>query len=234
MMYSIVESRGAGQRTIDGTVDGSTSLSFGRLVKRWIDLCCATVGLLVLSPLLLLSAVFIYLEDRGPILFTQERIGRGGRSFCVFKFRSMHVNDTPVEEMGQVREDHPMVTRTGKVLRRLKVDELPQLFNVVKGDMSLVGPRPTIREQVERYDAYERRRLLAVPGVTGWAQVNGNTRLEWSERILFDVWYVDHWSLWLDTKILVRTIQVILQGEHRNESALHEAMEYADSTCRGG
>lgn len=234
MMHSVAESRGAGQRTIGRSVDGRTASGIGRLAKRWIDLCCATVALFVLSPLLLLSALLIYLEDRGPILFTQERVGLGGRSFRVYKFRSMQVNDTPVEEMGQVKEDHPMVTRTGKVLRRLKVDELPQLFNVLNGDMSLVGPRPTIREQVERYAAYERRRLLAVPGVTGWAQVNGNTCLEWNERILLDVWYVAHWSLWLDMKILVRTVQVILQGEHRNEAALHEAIEYADSTCRSG
>ena len=100
--------------------------------------------------------------------------------------------------------------------------------------MSLVGPRPTIREQVDRYDAFERRRLLVTPGVTGWAQVNGNTRLEWSERIMLDVWYVAHWSLWLDMKILVRTIQVILYGERRNEAALLEAMDYANSTCRSG
>ena len=212
-MYSVVESRGTGQRTIDGTVDGSTSLSFGRLVKRWIDLCCATVGLVVLSPLLLLSAVLIYLEDRGPILFTQERIGRGGRSFCVFKFRSMHVNDTPVEKMGQVREDHPMVTRTGKVLRRLKVDELPQLFNVVKGDMSLVGPRPTIREQVERYDAYERRRLLAVPGVTGWAQIKyeyGNSVRDAVEKLQYDLFYIKNMSWLLDSLIIFETIKTVL------------------------
>jgi lipopolysaccharide/colanic/teichoic acid biosynthesis glycosyltransferase len=234
VMYSAVESRGTSQRTISGTIGRHASPKKGRAVKRWIDLSCATIALFVLSPLLLLSALFIYMEDRGPILFTQERVGRDGRSFRVFKFRSMQVNDTPVEEMGQVREDHPMVTRTGKVLRRLKIDELPQLLNVLVGDMSLVGPRPTIREQVERYDAYERRRLLAVPGVTGWAQVNGNTRLEWSERILLDVWYVGNWSLWLDMKILVQTIQVILQGEQRNEAALLEAVRYADGTCRSG
>ena len=234
MMHSAVESRSVGQLTTRGVAEGSALMTMEKALKRGVDLGSALVALILLSPLLLLSAVFVYLEDRGPILFTQERVGQGGRSFRVFKFRSMQVNSTPVEEMGQVREDHPMVTRTGRVLRRLKIDELPQLLNVLRGDMSLVGPRPTIREQVERYDAYERRRLSAFPGVTGWAQINGNTRLEWSERILLDVWYVEHWSFWLDMKILVQTIQVILRGEQRNEAALLEAMRYADSTRRSG
>lgn len=234
MMNSAVETRSGIQRTPKGAAEESARMTLELALKRGIDFCTAALALILLSPLLLFSAVFVYLEDRGPILFTQERVGQGGRSFRVFKFRSMRVNNTPVEEMGQVREDHPMVTRTGRVLRRLKIDELPQLLNVLKGDMSLVGPRPTIREQVERYDAYERRRLLAPPGVTGWAQINGNTQLEWSERILLDVWYVGHWSLWLDMKILVHTVQVILRGEHRNEAALLEAMRYADSTRRSG
>lgn len=235
MMNSAVEFRRAnGRAAAEGTLAGSAGTGLARALKRGLDLCFATVALLVSSPLLLLAALSIYLEDRGPILFMQERVGQGGRSFRVYKFRSMRVNDTPVEEMGQVGKDHPMVTRTGRIIRRLKIDELPQLFNVLTGEMSLVGPRPTIREQVERYDAYERRRLLVVPGVTGWAQVNGNTRFEWSERILLDVWYVENWSLWLDIKILVRTVHVILQGECRNETALLEAMRYADSTRRSG
>jgi len=209
-------------------------MTAGLLVKRGLDILCSAAVLIVCSPILLVAAVLVYLEDRGPILFTQERVGRGGHSFVVWKFRSMKVNRRPVEEVGLVTEDHPLVTHTGRFLRRYKIDELPQLLNVLKGDMSLVGPRPTIREQVERYDAYERRRLSMRPGVTGWAQVNGNTRLEWSERILLDVWYVSHWSLWLDLRILVLTLLVIVKGEQPNSATLKEAKLYADSTRRSG
>lgn len=209
-------------------------MTVGLLVKRGLDILCSAAVLMVCSPILLGAAVLVYLEDRGPILFTQERVGRDGHSFVVWKFRSMKVNRRPVEDVGLVTEDHPLVTRTGRFLRRYKIDELPQLLNVLKGDMTLVGPRPTIREQVERYDAYEWRRLSMRPGVTGWAQVNGNTRLEWSERILLDVWYVSHWSLWLDLRILALTLLVIVKGEQPNPAALKEAMLYADGTRRSG
>jgi lipopolysaccharide/colanic/teichoic acid biosynthesis glycosyltransferase len=122
--------------------------------------------------------------------------------------------------MGQVRHDHHLVTRVGAVIRRFKIDELPQLLNVLAGDMTLIGPRPTIREQVERYDAWQRRRLDARPGLSGWAQVNGNTELSWEERIALDVWYIDHWSPWLDLKILARTLGVVARGEQRNAAAV--------------
>jgi lipopolysaccharide/colanic/teichoic acid biosynthesis glycosyltransferase len=192
------------------------------------------VALLLLWPLMLLMAAFIYLEDHGPVFYNQLRTGRGFREFDLRKFRSMRLNNIPVEQIGQVRQDHPFVTRIGRLIRRFKIDELPQLFNVLRGQMSLVGPRPAIPEQALRYNDFERRRLRMRPGMTGWAQVNGNIELSWQERILLDVWYVDHWSLGLDLAILVRTIGVVLRGERPGVNALREAMAYADHLGRSG
>jgi lipopolysaccharide/colanic/teichoic acid biosynthesis glycosyltransferase len=204
----------------------------GRAVKRSLDVAAAASGLLLLSPIMLAAAALVALEDGRPVLYRQRRVGRSGRQFELLKFRSMRVNDVPVEVLGQPGDAHPLLLRSGRVLRRLKVDELPQLLNVLRGEMSLVGPRPTIPEQVERYGPFERRRLLVRPGLTGWAQVNGNTLLSWPERIVLDVWYVDHWSLRLDVRILVDTISVVLLGERRNESALHQALTHANGTGR--
>jgi undecaprenyl phosphate N,N'-diacetylbacillosamine 1-phosphate transferase len=170
--------------------------------------------LVVLSPLLLLASLAIRLTSRGPLLFTQDRVGRGGRRFRVLKFRTMSGGRRPdPEEL--VPLDHPEITPVGRLLRRTKIDELPQLFNVLVGDMSIVGPRPTLNEQVEQYDDFERRRLEVRPGCTGLAQVNGNTALPWPERIKWDVFYVDHGSPWLDAWILLKTVAVIIAGERR-------------------
>jgi len=205
-----------------------------RAAMRGLDVAAAAAGLLLLSPLLLAAAALVALEDGRPVLYRQERSGRGGRRFALLKLRTMRRNDIPVDVLGPIGDDHPLVLRAGRLLRRFKVDELPQLVNVLRGDMSLVGPRPTVPEQVERYDAFERRRLFVRPGLTGWAQVNGNTQLSWPDRILLDVWYVDHWSLWLDLRILAKTVSVVLLGERPNVPALDRALAHANGTGRRG
>jgi len=182
--------------------------------KRVADVVTAVGVLVALSPLLLLASLAIKLTSRGPLLFAQDRVGRGGRRLRVLKFRTMRGGRQPdPEEL--VPLDHPEITRVGRVLRRTKIDELPQLLNVLAGDMSIVGPRPTLGEQVEQYDDFERRRLEVRPGCTGLAQVNGNTALPWSERIKWDVFYVDHCSPWLDVWILLKTVAVVIAGEER-------------------
>ena len=196
------------------------------VVKRALDLLIAFTALFVLSPLLLVTGLLILLEDGRPVFFRQTRAGLGGEPFSIFKFRSMRVNDAPVASMGAVTNSHPLVTRVGRVIRRTKIDELPQLLNVLTGELSLVGPRPTLLEQVAEYDAFEQRRLALKPGVTGWAQVCGGIYLPWEERIALDVWYTDHWSLLLDFEILVRTVGVIIFGEKLNQQALKAALEH--------
>ncbi|MBC7343367.1 MAG: sugar transferase [Clostridia bacterium] len=188
----------------------NVSKKAGLIVKRIIDLITSVFGLGLLSPFFLLIAMAIKIDSPGPVFYRQERIGKNGVPFRVFKFRSMVVG---ADKMGlglAVAKDDPRITRVGKWLRRYSLDELPQLINVVRGEMSIVGPRPTIRQQVEQYDAFQRRRLNMKPGITGWAQVNGRNSISWEERIELDVWYVDHWSLWLDAKIMALTIPKLL------------------------
>lgn len=173
------------------------------VVKRAVDLVGATIGLVLGAPLIAASALAIVVESGRPVLFRQERVGKDGRLFTVFKLRTM-VEDPDRSVQALDRED-PGITRVGKVLRASSLDELPQLINVFRGEMSLVGPRPTIADQVAEYDDFQRRRLEVKPGLTGWAQVNGRNSLSWSERIALDVWYVDHRCLPLDLKIIART-----------------------------
>jgi lipopolysaccharide/colanic/teichoic acid biosynthesis glycosyltransferase len=179
---------------------------------RALDIVLAGVALVVSSPLLAAAAIAIRLESRGPALYRQRRVGIGGEPFDLWKLRTMVPG---AEEMGAgiyVLEGDPRITRVGRLLRRLSLDELPNLFNVVKGDMSIVGPRPTIQEQVDRYTDRQRRRLEVKPGITGWAQVNGRTSLPWPDRIELDVWYVEHRSLRLDLGILARTARMLATG----------------------
>lgn len=207
--------------------------SLSLTVKRALDLVVAATALLVLSPLLLLTALLILLEDGRPVFFRQTRAGRGGQPFAIVKFRSMTVNDAPVASMGAVTGAHPLVTKVGRVTRRTKIDELPQLLNVLTGDLSLVGPRPTLMEQTAEYDAFEQRRLSLKPGVTGWAQVCGGIYLPWEERIALDVWYIDAWSLGLDFRVLLRTVGVIVLGERLDHKALKAALEHERSFGHG-
>jgi lipopolysaccharide/colanic/teichoic acid biosynthesis glycosyltransferase len=169
------------------------------------DVAGATFGLLLTSPLLLLAALAVKLEDRGPVLYRQLRVGKDGSDFELLKLRTMVVGAERLGAGYAVDRGDARITKVGGVLRRTSVDELPQLWNVVRGDMSIIGPRPTLRYQVERYTPRQRRRLEVKPGITGWAQVNGRAALPWHERIELDVWYVEHRSVWVDLKILGKT-----------------------------
>ena len=180
-------------------------------VKRGLDLVIAGSVAALASPVLVGIAVAIRLESRGPILFRQERIGRGGQPFQILKFRTLV--DTPPARPADylISAMDPRITRVGAFLRRWSLDELPQLWNIARGEMSVVGPRPTLRYQVELYDEFQRRRLEVLPGVTGWAQVCGRNELTWPERIELDVWYVDNRSLSLDLRILAGTLKLLFR-----------------------
>jgi lipopolysaccharide/colanic/teichoic acid biosynthesis glycosyltransferase len=180
---------------------------------RALDLAIAGVLLAVCSPLLAAAAIAIRLESRGPAFYRQRRVGKDGVPFELWKLRTMVPG---AEEMGAgiyVLEGDARITRVGRVLRRLSLDELPNLVNVLKGDMAMVGPRPTIQEQVDRYTERQRRRLEVKPGITGWAQVNGRASLPWPERIELDIWYVEHRSRWVDLRILARTVKLLVTGQ---------------------
>ena len=180
--------------------------------SRALDLVVASLALAVAAPLLAVAAILIKLESRGPVFYRQRRVGLGGRPFELWKLRTMVPG---AESMGAgiyVVEGDPRITRTGRLLRRFSLDELPNLINVVRGEMAIVGPRPTVQEQVDRYTDRQRRRLEVKPGITGWAQINGRTSLPWPERIELDVWYVEHRSLALDLRILARTARLLLTG----------------------
>jgi lipopolysaccharide/colanic/teichoic acid biosynthesis glycosyltransferase len=174
--------------------------------KRALDLTLVSAVGVVTLPLAAAIAAAIKLEDGGRVLFRQERIGRNGAPFEIVKFRTLV--DAPARDPVDylISAQDPRITRVGAFLRRWSLDELPQLWNVLVGDMSVVGPRPTLRYQVERYDDFQRRRLEVLPGVTGWAQISGRNQLRWPERIELDVWYVDHRSIRLDLRILAATL----------------------------
>jgi lipopolysaccharide/colanic/teichoic acid biosynthesis glycosyltransferase len=181
-------------------------------VPRVLDAALAAALLVVTSPLLALAALAIRLESRGPVFYRQLRVGRDGERFELWKLRTMVPG---AEAMGAgiyVLEGDSRITRVGRLLRRFSLDELPNLVNVLKGDMAIVGPRPTVQEQVDRYTDRQRRRLEVKPGITGWAQINGRTSLPWPERIELDVWYVEHRSLRLDLRILARTARMLATG----------------------
>lgn len=185
----------------------------GGRAKRLADLAVALPLAALLTPVMAGIGAWIRRDSPGPALYRQQRVGLNGRRFTLLKFRTMVEG---AESMGAglaVQENDPRITRAGHVLRRLSLDELPQLWNVVIGDMSLVGPRPTVPSQVERYDTRQRGRLRARPGLTGLAQVSGRATLPWSQRIDLDLDYVEGWSMWLDLRILLRTARVVLSRE---------------------
>jgi lipopolysaccharide/colanic/teichoic acid biosynthesis glycosyltransferase len=190
----------------------------GDTLNRTLDVAGASLGLALTSPLLALAALAIKLDDGGPILYRQRRVGLDGADFELLKLRTMEVGAETRGAGFAVNEGDPRITRVGGVLRRLSLDELPQLWNVVRGDMSLIGPRPTLAYQVERYTPRQRRRLDVKPGITGWAQIHGRARLPWADRIELDVWYVEHRSPWLDLKILARTPLALLGGTYKGET----------------
>jgi lipopolysaccharide/colanic/teichoic acid biosynthesis glycosyltransferase len=179
--------------------------------KRAFDLAAAATVGAVASPALAAIAIVIKLESRGPVLFRQERVGRHGEAFEILKFRTL-VDQAPRNPGDYlISAADARITRVGGFLRSWSLDELPQLWNIVRGDMSFVGPRPTLRYQVEKYDDFQRRRLEVPPGVTGWAQVSGRNALSWPERIKLDVWYVDHRSFLLDLRILLGTLPILFR-----------------------
>jgi exopolysaccharide biosynthesis polyprenyl glycosylphosphotransferase len=205
-----------------------------RIIKRASDLIVATLALTLLSPLWLLIALLIRLDSRGPVFYEQERVGMDGRIFLFYKFRSMqigsddtthreyqraYINGRPDSNLGD--DDRPVfklraderITRVGKLLRKTSLDELPQLFNVVRGDMSIVGPRPPIPYEVENYQLWHRKRLDMKPGITGLWQVSGRNRLPFDEMVRMDLYYIENWSLLLDIKIILQTLPVMWRGE---------------------
>ncbi|HET9115641.1 MAG TPA: sugar transferase [Gaiellaceae bacterium] len=187
-------------------------------MNRAADVALAGGTLLLASPLLALAALAIKLEDGGPVLYRQTRVGKDGVDFELLKLRTMVVG---AETMGaglSVNRGDSRITRTGRLLRRLSLDELPQLWNVVRGEMSCIGPRPTLRYQVEQYDERQRHRLDVKPGITGWAQINGRASLPWADRIELDVWYVEHRSPLLDLRILARTPFALFSGTYKGET----------------
>ncbi len=186
-----------------------------RGLPRALDLAMAVVGLAIASPFLVAAAIAIRIETRGPAIYRQRRVGLGGAVFEMLKLRTMVTGSdpTPAETWEPLRGDDRRVTGVGGLLRRTSLDEVPNLVNVVRGEMSIVGPRPTIEAQVEQYTPRQRRRLEVKPGITGWAQVNGRAALEWDERIELDVWYVEHRSPILDLRILGRTVWLLITGK---------------------
>jgi lipopolysaccharide/colanic/teichoic acid biosynthesis glycosyltransferase len=187
-------------------------------MNRALDVAVAGIGLAVASPVLALGAAAIKLSDGGPVFYRQRRVGLRGDEFELLKLRTMEVGAEQKGAGYAVNEGDPRITRVGRALRRLSLDELPQLWNVVRGDMSLIGPRPTLAYQVERYTPHQRRRLEVKPGITGWAQIHGRARLPWEERIELDVWYVEHRSPWLDLKILARTPLALFAGTYKGST----------------
>ncbi|MEA2407910.1 MAG: hypothetical protein QOE69_2029 [Thermoleophilaceae bacterium] len=181
-------------------------------MSRALDIVLGAAVLVVTAPLQALAAIAIRLESRGPVFYRQLRVGRDGEPFELWKLRTMVPGAESLGAGIYVIEGDPRITRVGRLLRRFSLDELPNLLNVLKGDLALVGPRPTVQEQVDRYTDRQRRRLEVKPGITGWAQVNGRTSLPWPERIELDVWYVEHRSLRLDLRILARTARLLATG----------------------
>ena len=188
-------------------------VKFQKFIKRQIDFWGALFGLIIFIPLFLIVAVLIKIDSPGPVFFRHERIGQGGKPFKPFKFRTMKKGAIK-EKLGYIlMKNDSRITRIGNFLRRWGIDELPQLINVLIGEMSLVGPRPTLSYQVKEYNDFQKRRLLVKPGITSWALIHGRNLLSWEDRIKYDVWYVENWSLWLDFKILFITPFIILSGK---------------------
>jgi sugar transferase EpsL len=193
-------------------------------LKRLIDITFALAGLLLLWPVMAAIALLIRLKTQDRATFTQERAGLHGQIFHIYKFRTM---TNARNDAGELLPDEERLFPLGRLLRKFSLDELPQLFNVLKGDLSLVGPRPLLVRYLPRYTAEQARRHDVPPGITGWAQVNGRNAIGWEERFRLDVWYVDHWSLWLDFKILVLTIRKVLQRSdvsHAGHATMPEFM----------
>lgn len=196
---------------------------FYRAVKRFLDVTASFLGLVLLSPLLLAVSILIKIDSRGPVIFRQKRIGRNGKVFEIYKFRSMCVGAEKTGSGVYSGKGDARVTRIGKILRATSIDELPQFLNILKGEMSFVGPRPPLTYHPWKYEEYtdfQKRMFEVRPGITGWAQVNGRKDVEWHKRIELNVWYVDHMSLLLDIKIMFMTaFKVLTNADNENSGA---------------
>jgi sugar transferase EpsL len=197
--------------------------SSGNPVKRSLDIIGAAAALLIAAPIIAGSALAIWISMGSPVFFRQERAGRDGRLFRVVKLRTMSCSPHPD---GKTASDEHRLTRVGSFLRRTSLDELPQLWNVLKGDLSLVGPRPLLPQYLARYTAFQRRRHEVRPGITGWAQVHGRNRLSWEKKFEYDVWYVDHYGPWLDLKILALTVKQVLRRDGISQQGHATAQEF--------
>ncbi len=191
-------------------------------MNRLLDVLVAGLALVVVSPLLAICALAIKLDSRGPVFYRQRRVGRHGVPFELVKLRTMVVGAERSGAGLYIENGDARITRVGRLLRRFSLDELPNLLNVLRGELAIVGPRPTVQVQVDRYTPHQRRRLEVLPGITGWAQVNGRTSLSWPERIDLDVWYVDNRSLTLDLRILARTVRMLVTGHGLYSSDLEQ------------
>lgn len=190
-------------------------MKFQNVVKRTIDIVCSGLGLIVLSPILLITAILIRIKLGSPIFFIQDRVGKDGKVFKMIKFRTML---DAVDKWGDPLPDSERLTSFGKILRSTSIDELPELINVFKGDMSLVGPRPLLVEYIPNYSKEQWRRHEVKPGITGWAQVNGRNCITWTRKFELDIWYVDNASIFTDIKILFMTIGKVLKRDDINQS----------------
>lgn len=193
------------------------------LLKRIFDILVASLGLLIVSPLLLVVAMLVRIFHGSPILFGQVRPGYKGKLFRIYKFRTM-TNARAAD--GSLLPDAERLTSFGRFLRASSLDELPELFNILRGQMSLVGPRPLLVQYLERYSPEQMRRHDMLPGITGWAQINGRNALSWEEKFEMDVWYVDHWSFWLDIKIILLTAWKVLKREGISQPGHATAEEF--------
>jgi sugar transferase EpsL len=192
-------------------------------IKRLFDLTATIAGLAIISPILLIISLLVWMKLGLPILYRQQRPGLMGRPFLIYKFRTM---TDARDQSGKLLPDSDRLTSFGRFLRSSSLDELPELLNVVKGDMSLVGPRPLLMQYLDRYSAEQKRRHNVLPGITGWAQVNGRNALNWQDKFRLDVWYVDHWSFWLDFRILFLTIGKVFRREGITQTGHATAEEF--------
>jgi sugar transferase EpsL len=200
-------------------------------LKRTFDVVVSATALVVLSPLLLVISLLVALERQGPVIFGQRRPGFRSIPFLALKFRSM-VDKR--DDQGRLLPDEARITKLGAFLRRTSLDELPQFWNVLRGDMSVVGPRPLLMQYLDRYTAEQARRHLVPPGITGWTQVNGRNDLPWEQKLALDVWYVDHWSLWLDFKILCITLWKVIRRKGISAAGSASMPEFMGSRAGSG
>ena len=200
-----------------------------RRIKRLFDLTIALSSVILLTPIFVLIGFFVRIRIGSPVLFRQRRPGLHGKPFTIYKFRTM---TDKRDEDGNLLPDSDRLTKLGRFLRKTSMDELPELFNVIKGDMSIVGPRPLLMQYLDRYTPEQARRHEVKPGITGWAQVNGRNAISWEDKFKLDVWYVDNWSIWLDVKIIAMTIWKILKREGINQPGQATAEEFFGENSR--